>query len=72
MSPVSSSQRRDSDIYRATATDSYLQYPLVVDLVKDGPVDLVGFQGYPVEDGHTELSLDWFLDLNSWTGTQRS
>lgn len=47
---------------------AHLEYPLVIDLVEDGPVDLVGFQGHPVEDGHAELGFDGFLDLNGWTG----
>lgn len=44
---------------------AYLEYPLVVDLVEHGPVDLVRLQGHPVKDGHPELGLDGFLDLNS-------
>lgn len=47
--------------------DSYLEYPLIINLIEDSPVDLIGFQGYPVKDRHTELCLDGFLDLNSWT-----
>lgn len=42
----------------------YLQYPLIIDLIEDGAVDLVRFQGDPVEDGHAELCLDGLLDLN--------
>lgn len=48
--------------------DSYLEYPLIVNLIEDSPVDLVWFKGYPVEDRHTKLCLDGFLDLNSYTG----
>lgn len=48
--------------------DSYLEYPLIINLIEDSPVDLVWFKGYPVEDRHTELCLDRFLDLNSYTG----
>ena len=51
--------------------DSYLEYPLVIDLIEDRPVDLVWFQGDPVKDGHTELCLDGFLDLNRCTGNRR-
>ena len=47
---------------------SYLKYPLIIDLIEDGPIDLVWFKGHPVEDGHTELCLDGFLDLDSYTG----
>lgn len=45
---------------------SHLQDSLVVDVVKDSPVDLVWFEGNPVEDGHSEFCLDGFLDLYSW------
>lgn len=57
-----------NDGYSRARGDSYLEYPLVIDLIEDSPVDLVWFEGYPVEDGHTELCLDRFLDLNSYTG----
>lgn len=55
-----------------TGEDSYLEDPLVINLVEDCAVDLVRFQGHPVEDGHPELCLDGFLDLNSLKGKQKS
>jgi len=44
---------------------SYLQDPFVVYFVEDRPVDLVGFEGDPVEHWHAELGLDWLLDFHS-------
>lgn len=43
----------------------HLQYPLIINLIEDGPIDLVWLQGDPVKDGHTELGLDGLLDFNS-------
>lgn len=44
---------------------SYLQDPFVIYLVEDRPVDLVGFEGDPVEHRHAELGLDRLLDFHS-------
>ena len=55
-------QRAQRSLY--TTIFQYLQDPLVVDLVEDRAVDLVGFEGDPVEHWQTELGLDGLLDLH--------
>lgn len=46
---------------------SHLQYFFVIDLVEHSAVDLIGLQRHPVKHRQTELSLDGFLDLHSYT-----
>lgn len=45
---------------------SYLQDPFVIYFVEDCPIDLVGFEGDPVEHRHAELGLDRLLDFHSY------
>lgn len=49
----------------ASRQHSYLQDPFVIYFVEDCPIDLVGFEGDPVEHWHAELGLDRLLDFHS-------
>lgn len=46
------------------AQSSYLQYPLIINLVEDGAIDLVGLQCHPVKYRHAELGFDWLLNFH--------
>jgi len=60
--PPCQGQKREAE---GTEQHSYLQDPLVIYFVEDRPVDLVGFEGDPVEHRHAELGLDRLLDFHS-------
>lgn len=42
----------------------YLQDGLIVDIIEDGSVDLTWLQCNPIQHWHSELGLNWFLDLH--------
>lgn len=44
-----------------------LQDGLIVNVIKDGSIDLARLQGNPVQNWQPELCLDWLLYLHSCT-----